>query len=325
MEKTAGKGLRVSARRVILFAVLCISLVWLLFSLNECGSKGTGFFSNGRCGALNFSAAVNPPFTAPHSKAVTFAVIGDYGYAGNGEAQVAELVNSLSPDFVITAGDNNYPSGSASTIDTNIGQYYHAYIYPYKGSYGAGAGINRFFPSPGNHDWPLDAYLDFFELPGNERYYDLRWGPVHLFALDTHECEPDGISADSAQALWLRDGLAASEAPFKFVYGHYPPYSSSATHGSTAQMRWPFREWGADAFLAGHDHVYERLFIDGMPYFVVALGGRSIYPFADPVEGSVMRYNDDYGAMLVTVEANRALFRFYSVSGRIVDEYEIVK
>src|SRR5438034_9132754 len=60
-----------------------------------------------------------------------FAVIGDYGLAGNPEQHVADLVHSLTPDFVLTVGDNNYLTGQASTIDANVGQYYHDFIYPY--------------------------------------------------------------------------------------------------------------------------------------------------------------------------------------------------
>ncbi|MGB5895341.1 MAG: metallophosphoesterase, partial [Ignavibacteriaceae bacterium] len=101
-----------------------------------------------------------------------FAVIGDFGDAGSAEEDVANLVHSWNVDFVITLGDNNYPDGQASTIDENIGQYYHQYIYPYVGLYGEGSDINRFFPSLGNHDWrtnPPQPYSDYFVLQNNER------------------------------------------------------------------------------------------------------------------------------------------------------------
>lgn len=67
-----------------------------------------------------------------------FAVIGDYGLAGDAEARVAQLINTWGPDLIITTGDNNYPDGEAATIDANIGQYYQQYIYPYRGTYGPG-------------------------------------------------------------------------------------------------------------------------------------------------------------------------------------------
>ena len=86
------------------------------------------------------------PTPSPTPTPVRFAVIGDYGLAGEPEAGVAALVKSWDPDFIITLGDNNYPDGAADTIDENIGQYYHEYIYPYAGEYGEGSDINRFFP-----------------------------------------------------------------------------------------------------------------------------------------------------------------------------------
>src|SRR6478609_3214876 len=85
-----------------------------------------------------------------------FAVIGDFS-SDNAVAptrDVANLVKSWNPDFVVTAGDNNYPDGAASTIDANVGQWYHQFMSPYSGSYGGGSATgNKFFPSIGNHDW----------------------------------------------------------------------------------------------------------------------------------------------------------------------------
>ena len=81
-----------------------------------------------------------------------FGVIGDFGFAGTPEADVANLVKSWNPEFILTVGDNNYDTGSAATIDANIGQYYHEFIGDYTGSYGAGSATNRFIASLGNHD-----------------------------------------------------------------------------------------------------------------------------------------------------------------------------
>ena len=256
------------------------------------------------------------------SGTVTMAVIGDYGDAGQPEADVAALVHSWNVDYVLTLGDNNYPDGEASTIDENIGQYYQQYIGSYSGSYGPGAAENRFFPSPGNHDWntgTLQPYLDYFTLPGNERYYDIELGPVHLFALDSDLHEPDGRTATSTQASWLQAQLSSATAPWKLVTMHHPPYSSSSVHGSDSNMQWPFADWGATAVLAGHDHTYERIHRDGILYFVNGLGGRSIYNIGEPVSGSVVRYNLDYGAMHIEAAPLCLNFSFYSRDGILID------
>jgi hypothetical protein len=256
---------------------------------------------------------------------VRFAVIGDYGGGGQAEQDVANLVQSWEPDLVITTGDNNYPTGEAATIDRNIGQYYHQFIAPYTGSFGEGAEQNRFFPSPGNHDWDtpgLEPYLNYFTLPGNERYYDFTWGPVHFFAIDSDSREPDGVSSSSIQAAWLQERLVGSSAPWKIVYGHHPPYSSGI-HGPIDWMRWPFKEWGATAYLASHDHTYERLLVDGFPYFVNGVGGAGIYDFEEISEGSQVRYNDDYGAILVKASQAEINFQFINRQGEIIDTYSL--
>jgi tartrate-resistant acid phosphatase type 5 len=258
---------------------------------------------------------------------VVFAAIGDYGSGNQDEGNVAELILGWQPNFIITLGDNNYPVGAADHIDEAIGQFFHSYIYPYQGSFGAGAEVNRFFPSLGNHDTYTNGgqpYFDYFSLPGNERYYDFTWGVVHLFALDSVEIEPDGVGESSVQAHWLKEGLAASTSTWNIVYMHYPPYSSGM-HGSTEWTRWPYAAWGADAVLAGHDHTYERLEEDGIPYFVNGVGGAGRYDFVDILGGSLVRYNADYGAMRVEATDTSIIFEFINRAGELVDSYVINK
>jgi len=254
-----------------------------------------------------------------------FAVIGDFGLAGQPEADVAALVKNWNPDFIITTGDNNYPDGAPEMIDENIGQYYQEFIYPYKGKYGEGAEVNRFFPTLGNHDWTTDQaqpHFDYFELPGNERYYDFVWGPVHFFAIDSDSREPDGVGRSSIQGQWLMEGLATSTATWKIVYMHQPPYSSSHD-GSIDWAQWPYKEWGATAVIAGHSHVYERLVIDAFPYFVNGLGGGPIYTFNQPIPGSELRFREDYGAMLVEATSGQITFQFITRKNQVIDTYSI--
>ncbi len=255
-----------------------------------------------------------------------YAVIGDFGVDTLASGEVASLVHRLEPDLVLTVGDNNCPEGGADTIDPNVGQYYHDFIFPYSGVYGEGSTVNRFYPTLGNHDWKrenISPYLEYFSLPGNERYYEFIQGPVHFFALDSEEYEPDGSTATSRQADWLQERLAAAKEPWKIVYFHDPPYSSCTQHGSTRSMQWLFAEWGATAVISGHDHGYERLQIDGIPYFVNGLGGDHIYQFADPLPESQVRYNSDHGAMLVTATDRSISFQMYSVAGTLIDEYSL--
>jgi hypothetical protein len=260
----------------------------------------------------------DPPAPLPTTR---FAVIGDFGYAGPNELSVAQFVKSQKPEFVLTTGDNNYVHGEQKTIDVNVGQYYAEFICPYVGTFGPGASVNRFFPALGNHDWSTRSlpYLDYFQLPGNERYYDVVWGNVHLFVLDSDEREPDGITADSKQAAWLRQRLAASSSRWKIVAMHHPPYSSGS-HGSSTELRWPYEAWGASLVLAGHDHHYERVEVGRVPYIVNGLGGKSIYSIGDPIPGSTARFAETYGAQIIEATPTSLVSRFFTVHGKLIDE-----
>lgn len=271
------------------------------------------------------AVAASRPHVRPAAETVRFAVIGDYGLASQSEEDVANLVKSWNPDFIITVGDNNYFDGEAETIDANIGQYYHEFIHPYVGSYGPGAETNRFFPTMGN-DWDTlngKPYFDYFTLPGNERYYEFVRGPVHFFALDSMPKEPDGNTSTSVQAQWLQARLAASTAPWKVVYFHQAPYASTSD-GGKSWMRWPFREWGATVVVAGNYHHYERLLVDGLTYFINGVGGRGITPHSNtPAPGSQVRYKADYGAMLVDATDDSITFKFINRGGVVIDTYVI--
>lgn len=255
-----------------------------------------------------------------------FAVIGDYGKAGSNQLGVSGYVKSWNPELIITAGNNNYESGEASTIDQNIGQYYSEYIFPYTGIYGTGDTANRFFPALGDVDWMTTGalpYLNYFTLPGNERYYDFVKGNVHFYSINSDPNEPDGIDSNSVQAQWLKNKLAQSSEDWNIVYFNHPPYSSGTTHGSSEIMRWPFKQWGANAVISGREHNYERLLVDGLPYFVNGLGGKSIYPFGTPIPGSIVRYNGDYGFMMGYVYDNSLEFRFFTRTGKQIDAHTI--
>lgn len=275
------------------------------------------------------SATPTPTATAT-PQTVEFAVIGDYGLAGERSAAVAALIDSWQPAFIITVGDNNYPDGERETIDANIGQYYADYIRPYQGQYTTtvSSDVNRFFPTLGNHDFYNDEgaepYLDYFTLPGNERYYDFVWGPVHFFALNSDFSEPDGINAGSVQAQWLEQRLASSTTPWQVVYFHVPPYSSGH-HGPGDWMRWPFEAWGADAVLSGHNHHYERLLVNGIPYFVNGLGGGAIYAVGETVPESQAHFSGVHGAMRVAATTETLTFEFITRQGELVDQYTLTR
>lgn len=272
---------------------------------------------------------------ASRVKPVRFAVLGDFGNVknrvngGSPAADVARMVEcwdaTFGLDFVITLGDNNYPKGEASTIDANVGQLYGDFIE-------SDPARNRFWPVLGNHDYGLrcpdpsgaQAYFDYFQALGRRRYYDRRYGPVHVFAVNS-DCNeddnrPDGSEAGSRQRSWLKEALSGSDAPWRIVYFHHPPYTSGF-HRDTKSMRWPFKAWGASVVLCGHDHDYERLEVGGLTYIVNGLGGTEPRGFMFREPGSKIRFNGDYGAILVTATESSLVLQFVTRGGTVVDTY----
>ena len=325
--------------------LLASLLLGLLVSAIACSSDDDGDDEEGESTPISTATATRGP-TPTLSKDTlfspsVFAVIGDYGDDDDDTRQVADMIIGWNPEFIITVGDNDYSDGAyAGTfegLDLGVGQYFADFIGDYKGEYGAGSAENRFFPVPGDHDWwdtcdnpeALDDYLAYFSLPddgpGGERYYTFRLGQIQFFAIDSVEdCEPDGATADSAQAQWIREQAAQSDAPFKVAVLHHSPYTSG-DHGpgDGEHVQWPWADWGFDLVLSGHDHDYERLELDGVTYVVNGLGGNDRRGFLDTVEGSVFRYSDQHGAMLVTVSGDEMTLSFINVSGETVDSFTL--
>jgi hypothetical protein len=282
---------------------------------------------------------------------IEFSVIADYGDKSNAERDVAAMVKGWDPQFIVTLGDNNYGSvgiGDENGWEERVGQFYGEYIlgrsdnlYPNQTS-----PTQRFFPSVGNHDdtltGSLAGYVDYFVTdPAGERlptgggaheefksYYAFEKGNTQFFVIDS----VFGGGSLIEQRDWLRQGLAESTAQWKLVVMHYDPYSSGS-HGNTSSVQWPYKQWGADIVLAGHDHNYERIEIDGFPYLVNGLGGRPPRLVGTPISGSKLVYDDTNGAMRVTIDGLVARFEFLSLDdgargangGRVIDTLTIDK
>lgn len=277
------------------------------------------------------------------------ALIGDYGRAtSEGEAKVAALVKSWSPDCILTMGDNNYPRGEWATIDANIGQYYGDFIYPLTDSNvssGAADKINKFFPALGNHDgysdgaWggsPRGAFPILHYLRGispdsatngdtMHRYYTVTKGSVQFFLMNSNGWEPDGIDVNSRQMQWLRVQLQQSTAPHRVVIMHHLPYSSNQNDPATPALRLPYKEWGASVLVSGHSHSYERLEVDGFTYLQNGLGGTvPIYPHFSPdvLSSSRTWYNQTWGAQLLEADDTAMTITFRSLMSPTGGVYE---
>lgn len=296
------------------------------------------------CAKLPIDPSLNPLKVYKPGETVSFAVIGDYGKDTEGERKVAAMVDSWKPEFIITTGDNNYTFGAAGTIKANIGNHYCNYIYnPDAPTTQQCAGqaatdqVNRFFPSPGNHDHysapAMQPYLDYFTLPGDERNYDFVWGPVHLYSINSGASGKVNYP-DSPEAKWFTQVVTNSNEPFKFAYFHHPPFSAS-NHGNNDKMQWPFSSMGINAVMCGHDHVYERIndkTDSSVVYMVVGNSGTdNFYGCNDhPLDAGrfdVTCRQNEYGAMRVRATKTKCIFEYFTVNDPThpMDTYIIYK
>jgi len=261
--------------------------------------------------------------------AMVVAVVGDAGDLDDNTLAVAALVDAQQADAVLTVGDNEY-SEEGRTVD--------AYAQSVGEVYGPWLASGSFFPIPGDHDYgdqcddqdadaDLDAYLEFFDLPvgpEDETYYDVRIGGVHVFAIDSAEtCHRDAGAKLERQQQWLAETATASDAPVKVALLHNPPYSSGSSHGSAEELRWDFGAWGIDLVISGDDHIYERSVHDGVTYVVNGLGGVEAHDVGELIDGSLVTYTDEFGALLLVVDGDGARGSFVDVTGRTVDEFEL--
>ena len=255
---------------------------------------------------------------------IIFAVIGDYGGGGYDTYQVAEMVKSWEPDFILTTGDNNYPDGEQESFEDNISDYYGDFIFNFDASQydrcnGAAFSdsINRFFPSPGNHDvntfYGLAPYKRFFTLPGNELFYKFNWGDVAFFSLNSNDTTME------RQKKWLKREVQDTTKLFRIVYFHHSPYSCGE-HGNDARMQWDFDSLGVDVVFSGHDHQYVRINNRRQPdvhYIVNGSGGRSLdyceNHCLDLDEFDVFCYDESYGAIKGMANDSLMSLEFFSV------------
>mmetsp|Transcript_31229 Transcript_31229/g.56862 ORF Transcript_31229/g.56862 Transcript_31229/m.56862 type:complete len:257 (+) Transcript_31229:1-771(+) len=90
-----------------------------------------------------------------------------------------------------------------------------------------------------------------------------------------HGRRGDGVSQEMRNEhwKWLQETLKKQRADWIIVVGHHPIFSA-ADHGNSKALRETLlpmlRHYGADAYIAGHDHNQQLLLEDGGPTHIVS-------------------------------------------------------
>ena len=235
------------------------------------------------------------PQIVHYDQAVTFAVIGDFGNGGVGPSiQVANLINNYNSEFIVTVGDNDYGYG----YENSVGNIYNKWL------------PDDFYPSLGNHDWPnLQEYRKYFNV---HTFYHIKRGTIDLFILNSN-------NSLEYQRNWLNWIVPQTNGRWKIVVLHHPPYSSGRAYGNRLDLQWNYSELGIDLVLAGHSHHYERLYVDSVDYYIVGTGGVGLYEISTPVNGSILRYNANYGVLFIEATPHKLTTKFINVDNIVID------
>jgi hypothetical protein len=181
----------------------------------------------------------------PDDTTLRFGVIGDTdGVTAPGE--IAARLANADVDLVLHTGDVVYPKGEESRYDE---QYFRP-MAPLVAS-------APVLSTLGNHDVLTDRgapYLDDFVLPANDatgdsRFYAFRQGRALFVSVDVESSE---FGAGSVQYDWLERTLRNSDALWKFVDLHEPPYSSAESNLAVRMILTPLFESAGVASLRAH-------------------------------------------------------------------------
>ncbi|BAV95877.1 DNRLRE domain-containing protein [Lysobacter enzymogenes] len=229
--------------------------------------------------------------------------------SGNACQGTSDLIVSINPTAVFTAGDNAYNSGTLSEYNSR-----------YAPTWGRFKALTS--PSPGNHDYSTTGakgYFDYFNGSGNQTgpagdrskgYYSWDVGDWHFVALNTMS----GGTVAQAQIDWLKADLAANTKPCTAAYFHHPLLSRGSYSGYS-QVK-PF--WDAlyaakaDLVLVGHDHNYQRYgkmspdkaaASDGIRQVLVGTGGRAFYGISGSHALLEASNDSTFGVLKLTLSA----------------------
>jgi len=266
--------------------------------------------------------------SAPESHQFSFVVLGDgrpddrSSPPSQAARDVAAQIAQHSFDLALHTGDIVHSGGVCSGENSSWNQYIRSYFDVYRESTGG----TPFYPSIGNHELGGGScgYWGYTDVFAREAYYSFDWGNAHFVALDTSQSYRPG----SPQYEWLVSDLQ-TDSPWKFVFFHYPAYSSGY-HGSTSDVQKHlvplFEAYGVDVVFNGHDHIYERTCPilngacgEGVVYYVTGGAGASLY------SGSAEWFTAFSSSLhhFLKVEVDDCRLRVDGVDGVVFDSYEI--
>ena len=208
------------------------------------------------------------PFPPDARPLLRIAVAGDVGDSRSRiratGAAVSRLAGDDPWDVLLLLGDNVYPAGNPDRLDDTV-------FGPFRLVLDGGAELLAVL---GNHDVKSRRVAEIerrLGMPG--RWWSRTFGDLLVVGLDSNR------PRDPQQRAWLERTLRGSDARWKVVAMHHPPYSAGyqGSHHSAREAFVPlFERHGVQLVLSGHDHDYQRSkVLDGVTYIVSGAASRT--------------------------------------------------
>ncbi len=260
---------------------------------------------------------------ARQARAVRFAVFGDTD--GETPRFIADLLVERDLRLALHTGDVVYPSGAAEDYDSKFFKPFQRWLE---------RGV--ILPTLGNHDAMTKRgapMLQNFVLPANgdpeSRYYSVREGDALFICLDV---ETSSFGLGSEQYRWLEQTLRESDAAWKFVWFHEPPYSSANSNQIIRFVLGPlFEAQGVDIVFCGHEHMYERTVpirdfataSRGVVYITAGGGGAGFTRFVRQERAAAVAAR--HGVVVIDIDGTRLTGYAVDADGTVFDQFRIAK
>lgn len=293
--------------------------------------------------------------------ALHFMAIGDWGR--NGEYDQMEVAKQMGQwgtdhpnDFVISNGDNFYPSGVVSEFDP-------LWHYSFENIYTAHSLQCDWYPVLGNHDYhtDVDAQVRYSNISRRwnmpAKYYSKVFSIAKgkdsedevarkgekvkkgnekalLVMIDTdpflHESKTGYVEKEMQ---WLNETLskASDEVKWKIVIGHHPYYSVGPRieNYDTLTMRKAlaktFEDNKVDIYLSGHEHSLQHLKPEGQFTHQFISGAGSELTKVTPGIPYSRFQASEHGFMYFAIDANRLNIRAINLEGKVLYQTELTK
>lgn len=250
------------------------------------------------------------------TRAFTFIAYGDNRTRGDRHEEVARSMwrslHAYRPRFVLHGGD-------MTTTGSPRDEWQEEFFLPTLPLWGH-VGL---YTVIGNHERNHETYYDVFSQPGNEAFFRQRIGSVELFVVNADYT----MAPEDDQHQWLDAALSDSDAHWRIVALHHPPFSCvpGRKPGNRHVRRHLvplFVHHQVDLVIGSHDHLYGRTrVIDGIQYVTTGGGGAPTYPFRVDEDNPICVRTLHH--LVIDVDDDRLLVRALDTDDAEFDRFEV--